>query len=219
MSHPLLLRHSPTLATQPPSTAAQQKGAKKVQLCGKSGFTWWREVHWQSSCEEQRFGRFRVRQQNTSGQTLPNPRRPSNYRLAPMNSALSGDERTRRYGDTGMGASRTLGTSPPRVTTGPWPSLPAGALFYSQLKHLSSKPFTFNSHWTFEEFCTKVFFERMKLCFLFLDTVACPVITYEGCVSAFCDLRKTLHSMLCQSVQMLCQAAIQKQGKTRMKQN
>ena len=129
MSHPLLLRHSPTLATQPPSTAAQQKGAKKVQLCGKSGFTWWREVHWQSSCEEQRFGRFRVRQQNTSGQTLPNPRRPSNYRLAPMNSALSGDERTRRYGDTGMGASRTLGTSPPRVTTGPWPSLPAGALF------------------------------------------------------------------------------------------
>ena len=52
-----------------------------------------------------------------------------------------------------------------------------------------------------------------------LDTVACPVITYEGCVSAFCDLRKTLHSMLCQSVQMLCQAAIQKQGKTRMKPN
>ena len=33
-------------------------------------------------------------------------------------------------GDTGMGASRTLGTGPPRVTTGPWPSLPAAALFH-----------------------------------------------------------------------------------------
>ena len=34
MSHPLLLRHSPTLATQPPSTAAQQKGAKKSNFVG-----------------------------------------------------------------------------------------------------------------------------------------------------------------------------------------
>ena len=67
--------------------------------------------------------------------------------LAPMNSALSGDERTRRYGDTGVGASKTLETGPSRVTNGPWPSLPAGASFSSRLKHLSSKHFSFA--WTF----------------------------------------------------------------------
>ena len=64
--------------------------------------------------------------------------------LAPMNSALSGDERTRRYGDTGLGASRTLGTGPFRVTNGPWPSLPAGALFFftSQISVLETFQFT-----------------------------------------------------------------------------
>ena len=94
--------------------------------------------------------------------------------LAPMNSALSGDERTRRYGDTGMGASETLGTSPPRVTqgpprvtTGPWPSLPAGALFSSNLKCLSSKPFSFNSLGHFKNCVyTEVNFKSMKVCFL-----------------------------------------------------
>ena len=142
--------------------------------------------------------------------------------LAPMNSALSGDERTRRRcGDTGMGASRTLGTGPPRVITGPWPSLPAAAFFSSNLKYLSSKPFSFTSLGYFKKCVyTQVNFKSMKLCFLVLDTVVCLVITYVACVSAFCDLRKTLHPPLrCQSVQMLCQISVQKHGKPRMKQN
>ena len=140
--------------------------------------------------------------------------------LAPMNSALSGDERTRRRcGDTGMGASRTLGTGPPRVITGPWPSLPAAALFH-QISNICLQNLSLSLRSDILRIVyTQVSFKSMKLCFLFLDTVVCLGITYVACVSAFCDLRKTLHPKLCQSVQMLCQTSVQKHGKSRMKQN
>ena len=136
---------------------------------------------------------------------------------------LRGWKDARRYGGTGS-------------QWDPWDGSIQGhqwtLAFFSQLKryfaHISNftsgihglEPFSFTTLGKmYSEHCTLIHFNSMKLCFLFLDSVACLVITYEGCVSAFCHLRKTLLTLLCQSVQMLCQSAVQKRGKTQMKRN